>query len=130
MDLGPLEYIYAPSSDVAADVGWFERVLGAKVAFAIDDGGVRVAMLRLGADSPPMLVTDHLPDARPVFLYRVASLEDAATALRERGWTSEATIELPMGPATTFQAPGGLRLAIVELTRAFVVESMAGRRDF
>ena len=130
MDLGPLEYVYSPSSDVAADVRWFETVLGAEVRFAIDDSGVRVAMLRLGVDSPPMLLTDHLPDARPVFIYRVDSLAEASATLRGRGFDPDTTIELPMGPAATFHAPGGLRLGIVELTRAFVVERMVGRRDF
>jgi hypothetical protein len=128
--LGALDYIYAPSSDVAADVRWFVEVLGAELVFAIDSGGTRVAMLRLGTDRPPILVTDHLPDDRPVFLYRVSALGAAQASLRERGWTPERTIELPMGPATTFRSPGGVRLAIYEPSRPFVVDSMAGQRDF
>jgi hypothetical protein len=87
-------------------------------------------MLRLGTDAPPVLVTDHLPNERPVFLYGVASLSRVSKSLAERGWESDRTIELPMGPATTFHAPGGLRLAIYERTRPFVVESMVGQRDF
>jgi hypothetical protein len=35
-----------------------------------------------------------------------------------------------MGPAATFHAPGGLRLAIYEPSRPFVVDSFAGRQDF
>jgi hypothetical protein len=127
--LGTLDYIYAPSSDVARDVAWFADVLGAEVRFAIEDEGVRVAMLRLG-DGPPLLVTDHLPDDRPVFLYRVTVLADASAALTARGWSSERSIDLPMGPAITFQAPGGVRLAIYEPSRSFVVDSFIGRRDF
>jgi hypothetical protein len=128
--LGSLDFLYAPSADVAADVQWFAEVLGAEVIFAILSGGTRVAMLRLGADAPPILVTDHLPDDRPIFVYRVASLSDASKRLAERGWRPDRTIELPMGPATTFHAPGGLRLAIYEPSRPFVVDSMAGQRDF
>lgn len=128
--LGSLDYIYAPSTDVAADVRWFTDVLGADVIFAIDDGGTKVAGLRLGTDGPPMLVTDHLPDDRPVFLYRVDELDAAAASLEARGWTAERSIELPMGPAATFRAPGGVRLAIYEASRPFVVEGFAGRRDF
>ena len=128
--LGRLEYIYAPSDDVARDVQWFETVLAAEVVFAIDDGGTRVAMLRVGSDSPPLLLTDHLPDARPVFVHRVASLAAATRELDARHWRSERTIELPMGRATTFSAPGGHRLAIYEPSRPFVVDSFAGRRDF
>ena len=127
--LGALEFIYAPSADVARDVGWFAEVLGAEVRFAIEDEGTHVAMLRLG-DGPPLLVTDHLPDDRPIFLYRVSRLADAEKDLTERGWSPERSIELPMGPATTFRSPGGVRLAIFEATRPFVVDSFIGRRDF
>jgi hypothetical protein len=125
-----LDYLYTPSADVPADVTWFTEVLGADLVFAIESGGTKVAMLRLGTNAPPLLVTDHLPDDRPVFVYRVASLSDASRALTNRGWKLDRSIELPMGPATTFQAPGGLRLAIYEQTRPFVVESMTGQRDF
>ena len=128
--LGPLEYIYAPSSDVAADAHWFTEVLGAELVFAIDNSGTRVAMLRLGTDAPALLLTDHLPDDRPVFVHRVDDLAASSADLKARGWTPERTIELPPGPCTTFHSPGGHRLAIYELRRPGVVDSMAGQRDF
>jgi hypothetical protein len=128
--IGTLDYLYAPSSDVAADARWFVEVLGAELVFAIESGGTRVAMLRLGPDGPPVLVTNHLPDDRPVLLYRVASLEKTSRRLGEQGCAPDRSLELPMGPAATFHAPGGLRLAIYEPTRPFVVNSMAGQRDF
>ena len=130
LGLGSLDYVYAPSSDVAADVRWFTEILEAELIFAIDSGGTRVAMLRVGTGSPPILVTDHLPDDRPIFVYRVANLSVTSKSLTVRGWTADRTIELPMGPATTFHAPGGLRLAIYEPSRPFVVNSMTGQRDF
>jgi len=130
LPIGPLDYIYAPSEDVAADARYCTDVLGAELVFAIDDGGTRVAMVRLGTDGPPLLLTDHLPDDRPVFIYRVDDIEATSAMLARRGWTPERTIELPPGPCTTFRMPGGLRLAIYQPTRPFVVESMAGRRDF
>jgi hypothetical protein len=128
--LGSLDFIYAPSADVAGDARWFVDTLGAELVFTIDRSGTRVAMVRLGTGGPPILVTDHLPDDRPVFLYRVDDLAAATAALAGRGWTSERTIELPMGTCATFRTPGGLRLAIYELTRPGVVESMAGQIDF
>lgn len=130
LGLGSLDFIYAPSTDVAADVRWFGDVLGAELAFAIDSGGTRVALLRLGTGAPPLLLTDHLPDDRPVFVYRVDDLEATSKQLTDRGWAPERTIDLPPGPATTFRAPGGLRLAIYEASRPFVVDSMSGQRDF
>ena len=128
--LGALDFIYAPSSDVAGDARYLVDVLGGELAFAIDDGGTRVAMVRVGTGGPPLLLTDHLPDDRPVLIYRVETLATATAELRARGWTAERTIELPPGPCTTFRAPGGIRLAIYEASRSFVVESFGGRRDF
>jgi hypothetical protein len=129
-DLGPLDYLYGPSSDVAADARFFTEVLGAELVFAIDSSGARVAMLRLGTDAPALLLADHLHDNRPVFVYRVDDLASASKRLHERGWASERTIDLPPGPGATFSAPGGLRLAIYERTRADVVDSWSGQRDF
>ena len=128
--LGPLDYVYAPSTDVAADARWFVEVLRGELGFAIDDGGTRVAMVRPGASGPPLLLTDHLPDDRPVFIYRVEDLAATSADLERRGWQAERTIELPPGTCTTFRAPGGLRLAIYEMSRPFVVDSFEGRRDF
>jgi hypothetical protein len=127
---GPLEYVYAPSTDVAADVRWLTEVLGGERVFAVESEGTRVAMVRLGTGGPPILVTDHLPDDRPVFLYRVDDLEATSSTLATGGWAPERALELPMGPAKTFHAPGGLRLAIFEASRPFVVDQMAGQRDF
>ena len=128
--LGPLDYIYAPSTDVAEDVRWFTEVLGAELVFAIDSSGTRVAMLRLGTGAPALLVTDHLPDDHAVSIYRVDDLAATSADLTARGWTPERTIELPPGPCTTFRSPGGHRLAMYELARPGVVESMAGQRAF
>lgn len=128
--LGPLDFVYAPSTDVAADAHWFVDVLGGELRFAIDDAGTRVAAVRMGSGGPDVLLTDHLPDDRPVLVYRVVELAATSAALAARGWTRERTIELPPGPCTTFHAPGGLRLAIYEPIRPFVVESFTGRRDF
>ena len=130
LGLGTLDYIYAPSSDVAADVRWLSETLGAEVAFAIDSDGTRVAMLRIGDGGPPVLVASHLHDQRPIFLYRVANLEAARKRLGEQGLGDGHPVELPPGPALVFDAPGGLRMAIYEPSRPFVVESWMGQRDF
>jgi len=130
VDLGPLDYVYAPSSDVAADARWFTEVLGAELVFAIDDSGTRVAMLRVRSDGPVIIVTDHLPDERSVLIYRVEDLSVTSAALEAHGWPPERTIELPPGPCITLRSPGGQRVAIYERSRPGVVDSMAGRRDF
>ena len=128
--LGSLDYVYAPSRDVAGDVARLVDSLGADLVFAIDRSETRVAMLRVGTGAPAILVTDHLPDERPVFLYRVEDLRAAERQLAASGWAPDRSLELPMGPCMTVTAPGGLRLGIYELSRPGVVESMAGQRDF
>jgi hypothetical protein len=125
-----LDYIYTPSRDVAADVEYLTNVLGARLVFAIDSMGTRVAMVEL-ADGPPQIVlTGHLDGDRPVLVYRVASLSKATDALRDRGWSAGHGLEIPQGPVQTFVTPGGHRVALYELTRPGVIESFAGRRDF
>src|SRR4051794_35849964 len=125
-----LDYIYMPSHDVAADMKWFVETLGAKVVFAIDGMGARVAMLKLGRSKPPVLLTDHLESEMPVLVYRVDDVEEARQELRKRGWKKGRMLELPMGTALSFTAPGGQRIAFFELSRPDVEKHFRGRHDF
>jgi len=125
-----LDYLYTPSADVARDAGFLVRVLGGELAFAIDDGGTRVAMVRLSPEPPAILLTDHLAGDRPIHVYRVSSLLGATGDLEARGWQQDRSIELPPGPAVSLTAPGGQRFAIYEPSRPFVVDTFLGRRDF
>ena len=129
MAVGALEYLYTPSDDVVADLRYLVDVLGGTLAFAIDDGGTRVAMVEFGPP-PAILVTDHLAGDRPIHMFRVADLRATARELEGRGWTRGRSVELPPGPAITFATPGGLRMAIFEASRPFVVDGFRGRRDF
>ena len=67
-----LDFLYTPSRDVAADMADFVDVLGGAVVFAIDDGGIRVAMIELTDGPPRILLTDHVEGERPILVYRVA----------------------------------------------------------
>lgn len=125
-----LDFIYWPSRDVAADLAWFERVLGARVVFAIDGMGTRVAMLELSPTPPRLLLSGHLEGEAPVLVYRVPKLTTAMADLERRGWKRGTTLEIPHGPVCSFATPGGQRLAIYELARPFMDEQFAGRRDF
>ena len=130
MTLEQLDFIYMPSDDVAADMGYFTDVLGGRLVFAIDAMGIRVAMVELGEASPRVLLAGHLEGERPILVYRVPQLADAMATLESRGWTPEATFEIPQGPCCSFRAPGGQRIAIYELRRPEVLDHFAGRRDF
>jgi hypothetical protein len=125
-----LDYVYMPSRDVAADVGYFTDVLGARLVFAIDGMGARVAMLELTDGPPRLLLADHLDGDRPVLVYRVMDLDAASSELRARGWDEGHGLEIPQGPVRSFAGPGGHRLAIYERSRPGVEQSFEGRRDF
>jgi hypothetical protein len=125
-----LDFLYMPSGDVAADVEYFTGVLGAELVFAIEAMGTRVAMVRLAAGPPEVLLAGHLEGERPVLVYRVADLDAAVAELRGRGWEDAPRFGIPHGPIVAFRAPGGHRLAIYELTRPEAAQHFVGRRDF
>jgi hypothetical protein len=125
-----LDYLYTPSQDVAADARYFTEVLGGRLAFAIEAMGARVAKVELTDGPPHILLTDHLDGDRPVFIYRVADLEEAMRDLKKRGWKRKSTLEIPMGPCCSFTLPAGHRIAIYELTRPDVAKHFDGRFDF
>ena len=79
--------------------------------------------------TPRLLLTDHLASDAPILVFRVADLAGQVARLRARGvdgWQ----LELPMGPAFSWTAPGGQRVAIYEPTRIGVVDHFVGRHDF
>ncbi len=124
-----LEFLYTPSHDVAADVADLTAALGGRVVFAIEDGGVRVAMIEF-AGSPRLLLTDHLDGDRPILVYRVADLRVARAELAGHGWTPERSLEIPQGPCSSFRSVGGHRIALYEASRPDVLRHFEGRRDF
>jgi hypothetical protein len=125
-----LDFIYMPSHDVAADLRWFTDVLGARLIFAVEGMGTRVAMLELTYQPPRLLLAEHLEGDRPVLVYRVPDLATAMAELETRGWQRGFMLEIPHGPICSFTSPGGHRLAIYQLTRPEVGDHFAGQRDF
>jgi hypothetical protein len=125
-----LDFLYVPSRDVAADLGYFTEVLGGRVVFAIQATGTRVAAVRLTEQPPLVLLADHLEGERPILVYRVPDLGAAMADLEARGWQRQHTLEIPHGPCCSFQTPGGHRVALYQLTRPEVAAHFEGRRDF
>ncbi|MEX2555027.1 MAG: hypothetical protein WEB06_05290 [Actinomycetota bacterium] len=125
-----LDYLYIPSTDVAADAKYFADVLGGSLVFAIADGGTRVAMVKMTEDPPALLFTDHVEGERTIFIFRVANLRNALTVLSKRGWESEETFEIPQGPCCSFTSPDGQRVALYQRTRPDVETHFIGRKDF
>jgi hypothetical protein len=127
---GQLEFVYLPSHDVAADVKHFADGLGAELAFAIEAFGTRVAMLRLHADPPALLLAGHLEGDQPVLVYRVPVLEQAVAELHNRGVDVAVRFEIPHGPGVELVSPGPQRVALYELVRPGAAARLEGRRDF
>jgi hypothetical protein len=125
-----LDFVYTPSRDVAADISYAERVLGAEVLFAIEGMGTRVAALRLTERPPLVLLADHVEGERPFLVFRVGDLSETTRTLEARGWKGGATLEIPHGPCLSFETPSGHRFALYELTRPEAAGHFQGRRDF
>ena len=130
MAIDALDVLYVPSRDVEADVRFYRDTLGARVVFAIEAMGTRVAEIALAPQGPRLLLADHLSGDAPVLLHRVSDLDQTLAELAMRGLRLEARVELPLGPCATFRSPGGQRLGLYQLTRPQVDEHFAGRADF
>jgi hypothetical protein len=125
-----LDFLYVPSADVAAEADELAAAVGARTVFRIEAFGARVAMLHLADGPPALLLADHLEGDRPIFVYRVASLDGAVDDLKARGLDPGPRFGIPPGPCCSFATQGGHRVAIYELTRPRVTDGFAGRRDF
>jgi hypothetical protein len=125
-----LDYLYTPSSDVAADAKFYSDVVGGRLAFAVEGMGARVAMVELTDGPPHVLLTDHLDGERAIYIYRVDDLRQAVSALKRRGLEDEHRLEIPMGPCSSFTLPNGHRIALYEASRPEVLKHFLGRRDF
>ena len=101
-----LDFVYAPSRDVAAEVRRLVEDLGATAVFAIEAFGARVAMLRLTDGPPSLLLADHVAGERPILVYRVEDLDAAAAALSADS-TPGRSSACPMVPVTRSCWPAG-----------------------
>jgi hypothetical protein len=125
-----LDFLYVPSVNVAADAAYWVNVLGARLVFAVEGMGARVAMLELAPSAPRVLLTDHLKDERTVLIYRVDDLDRTVEELHSKGWKRGRSVEIPHGPCVSFATPGGQRVAIYQLTRPEAANHFVGRIDF
>ena len=125
-----LDFIYLPSCDVAADVAHFTTGLGGELVFAIERFGTRVAMVRLTATGPTLLLAGHLEGDQPILVFRVDDLDAAINDLQRRGVELGSHFEMPYGTGILVSSPGPQRLAIYERTRPKRGDGLAGRTDF
>jgi hypothetical protein len=93
MAIDALDVPYVPSRDVEADLTFYRDVLGARVAFAVEAMGTRVAEVAISPPSPRLVLADHLAGDAPVLLHRVSDLDDTLAHLSARGLRLERRVE-------------------------------------
>lgn len=128
--LGPLDFLYCPTNDAAADLTFWTERLGATPVFAIERFETRVACVEPASGGPAILFAEHLEGERPVFLHRVDDLEAAVAELRAHGVDVGEPFEFPYGEGAELELPGPQRLAVYARTRPERGDSLRGRRDF
>ena len=124
-----LDYMYVPTSDVDASVRRYVDAADAELVWKVRGMGTVVACLRVSADGPAMLLTEHLVGTVPILVYRVTDYEAAIQRLRDTGAADIHELEIPHGPCASFRLADGQRLAIYELTRPGAAASFDGRID-
>jgi hypothetical protein len=112
-----LDFIYVPTSDVDTTVRHYIEVLGAGLRWKVRGMGTVVACVTLSPDGPAVLLSGHLEGDVPILVYRVDDYATTVAGLRSRGLTALHEIEIPHGPLASFEAEGGQRFAVYQLTR-------------
>ena len=125
-----LDFIYLPSRDVAGDVAHFTTGLRGELVFAVERFGTRVAMVRLSAGGPELLLAEHLEGDQPILVFRVDDLDAAIAELQARPVALGTHFEMPYGVGVEVSVPGPQRIAVYQRTRPERGDSLAGRRDF
>jgi len=128
--LGPLDFVYCPSADAAADLAYWTERLGAAPVFAVERFGTRVACVEPDPGGPAVLFAEHLEGDRPVLLHRVDDLAAALAHLGERGVRAHEVFEFPYGEGAELELPGPQRVAVYARTRRERGDSLRGRLDF
>ena len=123
-----LDFVYVPTDDVDAAARRYVADLGAELVWKVRGMGTVVACLRVSADGPAILLSGHLEGPSPILIFRVADYAAAVGRLRAAGLEPR-ELEIPHGPCASFEAAGGQRLAVYQLTRPGADRHFAGRID-
>jgi hypothetical protein len=123
-----LDFIYMPAPDFETALRYYTDNLHAGLIWRVRGMGTVVAMLRLAGDGPAILLAEHLNDQPPILVFRVDDLASARKRLEADGVQGD-EFELPHGPCFRFDAAGGQRFALYELTRPEANTMWDGRFD-
>jgi len=123
-----LDFLYLPAQDFEAVQRYYVDTLGGELVWRVRGMATVVAHVRLAPDPPSLLLAEHLEDQPPILVYRVDNLRSAVRSLKSRG-VKGSSFEIPHGPIFRFDAAGGQRLAVYQLTRPEADSMFAGRLD-
>ena len=119
----------APAPTSPLSFAHYVEGLGATLEYAIEAFDTRVAILRLTATGPKLLLAQHLHGEQPVLIYRVPDL-----AAAEAGYPARVALSprfgFPDGDTTEVDVPGPQRIAIYQRTRPERAARLEGRVDF
>ena len=104
-------------------------MLDGELLWKIHAYGVWVACVKLSDKEPHILLANHLERKDLILIYRVSSLDIAASELRARGWKEEKSLEIPNRPCLTFRDPADNSIVIYENRRPHVMRDFKGRID-
>ena len=91
--------------------------------------GTVVACVAIAGEGAAILLSGHLEGDVPILVYRVADYGATVAGFRARGLTALHEIEIPHGPLASFEAAGGQRFAVYQLTRPEAAGKFDGMID-
>jgi len=115
--LGTLVYLYMGSSDVTADLAWYDEAMGGDLVWRFNAYGADVAAVRIGV-GPLVLLADHRPVPSCLPIWSVRSLAASVEWLRATGWFDTAVqVGVPDGPCVVLRDPSGNEVALLQQDR-------------
>ncbi|MEY2434590.1 MAG: hypothetical protein QOC92_4315 [Acidimicrobiaceae bacterium] len=123
--LGRLVYLYMGSSDIRADLAWYDEVMGGDLMWHFEAFGADVAAVRVGPEGSPLVVlADHRPVPSCLPIWAVRSLSVTSEWLKATGWLESATrVGVPDGPCLVLHDRSGNELALLQQDRPEAMQS-------
>jgi catechol 2,3-dioxygenase-like lactoylglutathione lyase family enzyme len=76
-----LDFLYVPTPDIEAAIGYYTGVLGSKLLWKIHAFEMWVACI-LSDSGPLLLLADHIKKNDMIMIYRVSNLDNTTSILR------------------------------------------------
>ena len=115
--IGELVYLYVGTDDVARDLDFYCKALGAALVWRFEAFATEVAAVRLGP-GPLVLLAEHRDTPSCLPIWAVADLDQAVERLAASGFEANGeTAGTPDGPVHVFRDPSGNEVALLRQDR-------------